>query len=80
MMVFFCGNTYKNPLKNVTTNREAFLIFLLPPKKFLKNEMNIRGIFFDRPKGGDRNQRENPHHGLFPVPQGKKAGPPVLQL
>ena len=52
MMVFFCGNTYKNTLQNVTANR---------------------GIFFDHLKGGDGNQRENPHHDLFPVPPGKKA-------
>ena len=34
MMVFFCGNTYKNTLKNlknVTTNREAFLNFSAEP-------------------------------------------------
>ena len=31
MMVFFCGNTYKNNLKNVTTNREAFLNFSAEP-------------------------------------------------
>ena len=42
--------------------------------------MNIRGIFFDHLKGGDGNQRENPHNDLFPVPQSKKTGPPVLQL
>lgn len=42
--------------------------------------MNIRGIFFDRLKGGDRNQRENPRDDIFPVPQGKKTGPSVLQL
>ena len=59
MMVFFCGNTYKNTLKNVTTNREAFLNFSAEPRqKPLKNEMNIRGIFFDRLKGDDRNQRK----------------------
>jgi hypothetical protein len=50
------------------------------PKKSGKNEMNIRGIFFDCLRGGDGNQRENPHHDLFPVPQGKKTGPSVLQL
>lgn len=27
----FCGNTYKNTLKNVTTNREAFLNFSAEP-------------------------------------------------
>ena len=42
--------------------------------------MNIRGIFFDRLKGDDRNQRKNPYNDLFPVPQGKKTGPSVLQL
>ena len=31
MMVFFCGNTYKNTLKNVTINREAFLNFSAEP-------------------------------------------------
>ena len=80
MMVFFCGNTYKNTLQNVTTNRETFLNFSAAPVKNLKNEMNIRGIFFDHLKGGDGNQRENPHNDLFPVPQSKKTGPPVLQL
>lgn len=33
MMVFFCENTYKNTLKNVTTDREAFLNFFTPPVK-----------------------------------------------
>lgn len=27
MMVFFCGNAYKNTLKNVTTNRRIFFEF-----------------------------------------------------
>ena len=27
MMVFFCENTYKNTLKNVTTNRRIFFEF-----------------------------------------------------
>lgn len=31
MMVFFCENAYKNTLKNVTTNREVFLIFSAEP-------------------------------------------------
>ena len=33
MMVFFCGNTYKNTLQNVTTNRETFLNFSAAPVK-----------------------------------------------
>ena len=33
MVVFFCENTYKNTLKNVTTNREAFLNFSTAPEK-----------------------------------------------
>jgi len=31
MVVFFCENTYKNTLKNVTTNREVFLNFSAEP-------------------------------------------------
>ncbi|ERJ00645.1 hypothetical protein HMPREF0262_00596 [Clostridium sp. ATCC 29733] len=30
---FFCENTYKNTLKNVTTNREVFLNFSAAPVK-----------------------------------------------
>ena len=48
MMVFFCENTYKNTLQNVTTNREdIFLNFsmLNPRKNPVKNEMTIRRIF-----------------------------------
>jgi len=33
MVVFFCENTYKNTLKNVTTNREVFLNFSAAPVK-----------------------------------------------
>ena len=34
MMVFFCGNAYKNTLKNVTTNRRIFFwIFQWEPRK-----------------------------------------------
>ena len=50
MVVFFCENAYKNTLKNVTTNREAFLNFSAePPKKRPQNEMNIRGTFLCLP-------------------------------
>lgn len=115
MVVFFCENTYKNTLKNVTTNREVFLNFSAePPRKNpLKMKWLLEGYFcvcprnnsleniriyerdfelsqiyfqkgvsfccqnvrinrrvcFDRPKGGDRNQRENPRDDLLPIPQ-----------
>ena len=36
MMVFFCENTYKNTLQNVTTNREVFLNFSAAPEKILQ--------------------------------------------
>ena len=50
MMVFFCGNTYKNTLQNVTANRRIFFEFSNEnPEKNGKNEMNIRGIFLCLP-------------------------------
>ena len=46
MMVFFCGNAYKNTLQNVTANRRIFFEFSNEnPEKNGKNEMNIRDIF-----------------------------------
>ena len=60
-------------------------VFWLPQIYFQKGvSFCFQNVRIDRESflqsGGDGNQRENPHHDLFPVPQGKKAGPSVLQL
>ena len=46
MMVFFCENTYKNTLKNVTTNRRIFFeFFCLDGNYSLKNEQIYERVF-----------------------------------
>lgn len=67
--------------KNEMNIRKIFLsFFYLDGSYSPKNEKTYERVLFDRPKGGDENQRKNPYNDLFPVSQGKKTGPSVLQL
>ena len=81
---YFCVCPRNNSLENIRIYERDFelsQIYFQKGVSFCCQNVRInRRVCFDRPKGGDRNQRENPRDDIFPVPQGKKAGPSVLQL
>ena len=81
---YFCVYPGNNPPKNVRIYERYFepsQIYFQKGVSFCCQNVRInRRVCFDRPKGGDRNQRENPRDDIFSVPQGKKTGSSVLQL